>query len=155
MNGETAFEKRRGVSQVEVRPGSAQVHVTGLAEPLIQSRLGVLRAMTDAGVSLDFLKLTPNGLSFLVPEDRAEDVHHALEDCGARFDIAGERATVIVHAVGMRDEEGLIARIVQATIAAGASVDPLGDMHDRMLLVIPSEQAERVAEHLRAALETA
>jgi len=32
---ETAFEKRRGISKVEVRPGFVQIHVAGLGDPVM------------------------------------------------------------------------------------------------------------------------
>ena len=59
---ETDFEKQRGISRVEVRTGLTQVHVLDLSEPISKSRLRVLDAVSSAGISLDFLKLTPNGM---------------------------------------------------------------------------------------------
>jgi hypothetical protein len=62
------FEKPRGINRVEVRAGYAQAHVSDLPRPLTESRLAVLKAIAQAQISLDFLKLTQSGLSFLILE---------------------------------------------------------------------------------------
>lgn len=146
---ETAFEKRRGISRVETRTGFAQVHVSHLEEPLTEGRLRVLGAVADGGVSLDFLKLTQTGLSFLVPEGEAAAVEGALSSLGVRHMIRDNRHILLVHAVNMRDEEGLISRIVLEAIASGVRVDHVSDMHDRMLMVVDAADADR----LRARIE--
>ena len=105
--------------------------------------------MADADVNIDFLKLTPSGLSFLALEDRAETVKTVLKAAEVDFIAQKSRSIVLVHAVNMRDEEGLIASIVQAAIASRAIVDHIGDMHDRLLMVLDSADAERLAAKLR------
>lgn len=146
---ETSFEKQRGVSRVEVRTGFAQVHVSELEGDVMKGRLEVLESVHAAGISLDFLKLTPTGMSFLIPEGRSDAMQEVLTQTGSKFSIKRPRSIVLVHAVNIRDEEGMIARIVKTLIESGTEVDHLGDMHDRMLVVIPSEDAERVAERFR------
>lgn len=149
---ETEFEKKRGVSRLEVRHGFAQVHVSQIVGDVMQGRLFVLQAVADAQISLDFLKLSPSGMSFLVPEGSAEAVQKAIEPCRFHFTIRQPRSILLVHAVNIRDEEGMIANIVQTLIATGASVDHLGDMHDRMLMVLRTEDVERVADRIQTTL---
>jgi aspartate kinase len=148
----TEFEKPRGVSRVEIRDGFAQVQVDGLGEPEAEARIEVVRQIAEADVSLDFLKLTPNGLSFLVPESSAKAAEAALANGRARFRILAPRSIVMVHAVNMRDEEGLIARIVSQAIGTGLTLEHLGDMHDRILIVLESGDAKKLAQHLEDAL---
>lgn len=149
---ETEFEKRRGVNRLEVRHGFAQVHVSGMGGDVMQGRLAVLQAVADAGISLDFLKLSPLGMSFLVPEDRADDVGDVLTACQVEHTIRKPRSILLVHAVNIRDEEGMIANIVQILIGTGAVVDHLGDMHDRILMVLKTEDVDRVAEQFHQTL---
>jgi hypothetical protein len=148
---ETGFEKKRGINRVEIRQGYSQVHVTGLAEPVMESRLGVLSVVKDEGVSLDFLKLTTDGLSFLVPRDATDRIEACLAEAGYDFALGRDRSIVLVHAVNIRDEEGLIARIVAIAIATGAKLDHLGDMHDRLLIVAESTEAASLAARLQEA----
>jgi aspartokinase len=152
MNQGTEFEKPRGVSHVEVRHGFAQVHVSQITGALMAERLNVLRAVADAGVSIDFLKMTQSGLSFLVPEDRSGEVETALKPLELHFKVLPSRSIVLVYAVNMRDEEGLIAAIIRDTISSGARVNHVGDMHDRMLLVVDAEEADRLASQFESSL---
>jgi len=153
----TEFEKRRGISRVEVRSGYAQVHISDLAEPLTQSRLVVLEDASAAGVSLDFLKFTPDGMSFLVREEDAASLVKALTEGAAKLSASQVvaqkgRDVVMVHAVNMRDEEGLIASIVLQAIRSGAAIGHVSDMHDRVLIVVGKEDSARLKEQLEGNL---
>ena len=143
---ETAFEKQRGIGLVEVRGGYAQVHVSRLAEPIHDHRLDVLKVVAEAGTSVDFLKLTPSGLSFLVSESEVNETRKALEPLQVHYTIREDRCVVLVHAVNMRDEEGLTAKIVQKAIESGALVDYISDMHDRMMIVAESKYAQLLSD---------
>lgn len=147
---QTDFEKPRGVSRVEVRDGFAQVFVESVASDT--RRIATLKAIAGAGVSLDFLKLAPDGISFLVPSEKAAAVDEALKGIGTAYAVNAPRSIVMVHAVNMRDEEGLIARIVSAAIGTGLTLEHLGDMHDRMLIVLESGDAQKLAKHLEREL---
>lgn len=148
---ETEFEKKRGVSNVEVRHGFAQVHVSRFTCDVMRERLKVLDAVASVGISIDFLKLTPSGMSFVVPEQNGNVVDKALQPLGIHFTVRHDRSIVLVHAVSIRDEEGMIAGIVQTAIKNGIRIDHVGDMHDRMLLVVQKADADRLAGHLSAA----
>ena len=150
---ETEFEKRRGISSVEVRPGYAQVHVSHLAEPLVKSRLAVLEAAAKAGISLDFLKLTPDGMSFLVKENQGDNAKQTLSTLGIGVTVQQGRDVVMVYAVNMRDEEGLIAGIVLQAIKSGAAISHVSDMHDRVLMVVAKEDSPRLKQQLEGNLE--
>ena len=152
MEQETSFEKPRGVSRVEVRHGFAQVHVSGIAGDLTSERLSVLQAVADQNVSIDFLKMTQSGLSFLIAEDECDEIDAALKPLELHFSVRPGRSIVLVHAVNMRDEEGLIASIVRDTILSGVKVSHIGDMHDRMLMVVDAEEAGRIAEQFETSL---
>jgi len=115
-------------------------------------RLAVLEAVAGVGVSIDFLKLTPSGLSFIVPEATADAIREALKGIKADVDVFKDRSIVLVHAVNIRDEEGLVARIVRQLIHSGANVDHIGDMHDRLLMVLERSEAKRVAELFQGTL---
>lgn len=151
---ETAFEKKRGISDVEVRPGFTQVHVTRVPGDLVDGRMAVLDAVEKVHVSIDFLKMSNTGLSFLVSQDSADRIRVAFSGLDCDFDLVQDRAIVLVHAVNMRDEEGMIAGIVRRAIRTGAPVEHVTDMHDRMLLVMAHSDALAFETSLEAEIET-
>lgn len=141
---ETEFERRRGIDQVEVRGDLCAIHVTGLEGNLTEARLRILSEVARQSVSIDFLKMSPGGMSFVVSEGDAGKTAAALKSVGARAEVIQGRSVVLVHAANMRDEEGLIARIIAETISSGAEIDHLSDMHDRVLIVTSTVNAERL-----------
>jgi aspartokinase len=152
MTRETDFEKPRGVSRVEVRDGFAQVHVSRLQEPLMESRLTVLKLVADTNVSIDFLKLTPSGLSFLIAENQTEAIESSLAKGKVHGTTRPGRSIILVHAVNMRDDECLVASIVHQVIASGSKVDHISDMHDRLLAVVHTADAAAIAKRLEETL---
>ncbi len=149
---ETEFERRRGISRLEVREGLSQAQIQCLGQPIGERRLTVLQHVAEAGISIDFLKLTPSGLSFLVTDQDASKLESLLatQDCMA--DIQRGRHVVSVYAVNMRDEAGLIAGIISEAIQSGSELGHMTDMHDRMLIVISSEESPRLVSALQSLL---
>lgn len=150
---ETAFEKRRGISRVEIRDDFAQVHISQLGGNLAESRLAVLKLVADEGVSIDFVKLTPSGISFMVAGDLAPKIEAVLGTSGTHFSIATRQSIVLVTAVNMRDEEGLLARVVSLAIGTGAPIDHLADMHDQLLVVTNHDGARIISARLTKLME--
>ena len=146
------IENKPGVNRVEVRHGLAQANIYDLEPPVMDERLRVLQAVADAKISIDFLKLTENGLAFIVPDATASAVEQVLNSAGVKHRVWSGLSTVLVHAVNMRDEEGLIAGIVQQAVSGGGRLSHIGDMHDRLLLVVETEGADRIAEQFRTTL---
>jgi len=149
---ETAFEKKRGISSVEVRSGFAQVHVSRLESPIMESRLKVLGAVSGGGISIDFLKLTQTGLSFVAADHLADEIGAVLKQLDVHYTIREDRHILLVYAVNMRDEEGLTARILLEAISSGVQIDHVSDMHDRMLMVVKAEDSPKLKERIESAL---
>lgn len=146
--GETEFEKARGINRIEIREGYVGVLVVNLVEPLMAKRLEVLGSVKDSGISMDFLKFTGDGLSFLIKEGDFGLVKKAFESVGVDSVLRPDESLLVVHAVNMRDEEGLVARVVSEVIATGGRIDHLGDMHDRLMMVMSRADAEEAKKAL-------
>jgi aspartokinase len=147
---ETAFEKKRGVSKVEVSPGFAQVHISNMPDPIQDHRLLALQQLKECGIGLFFLKLTPTGISFLVHDKHVEQLQARFAPLFKSFSIRSGKSIVFVHAVNMRDEEGLMAGILSQAVASGARIEHLGDMHDALCIAATNDDAELIASAIRA-----
>lgn len=149
---ETEFERRRGISRLEVREGLSQAQVQCLGHSINDKRLAILQKVAEVGISIDFLKLTPSGLSFLVADQDASELEALLATQNCMADIQRGRHVVSVYAVNMRDEAGLIAGIISEAIQSGSELGHMTDMHDRMLIVISSEESPRLVGALQSML---
>jgi aspartokinase len=147
--GQTQFEAPRGVSEIEVRHGFAQVHFSLGGQELAVKRLEVLRVIAEAGISHKYLQLTQNGLAFIITEAQVPEMESVLREASIAFELNKGRSMVLVKSIGLWEEEGTIASIVEAAIASGVQVDHVGDMHDRMYMVVKGEVAEDTAAKFR------
>lgn len=143
------FEAPRGVSEVEVRHGFAQIHVPVGQHDLTLKRLRALQVLAEAGISHKYLQLSQNGLSLIITEAQSPETEDALKKAGIKFELHKCRSIILVRAIGLWDESGTIASIVAAAVTAGVQVDHVGDMHDRMYLVVKGEVAEDTAAKFR------
>ncbi|MCU0315683.1 MAG: hypothetical protein MUC92_03730 [Fimbriimonadaceae bacterium] len=146
---ETEFEKARGIHLVEQRTGLSRVHVVNLAEPLMASRLNVLKMVAEAKVSIDFLKFTPDGITFIVSDTHTSTVEACLKALDVEHSILRDRSVVLAHAANLRDEEGLIAQLVSEAIDSVQEIDHLGDMHDRLLFVVKASHAPELTARIK------
>lgn len=152
---EVEFEERRGIRRVHMREGLLRVQVSRLASPIMPARFVALSALEEAGVSIDFMKLTPDGFAFIARADDANKVEQALKAAQIEHRVQTNRSIVEVYAVNMRDEQGLIASVVADAVESGAHVDHLGDMHDRILLVTDHEAAVALEAKLAQRIQEA
>lgn len=140
----TLFERPRGISEVTITQGVASVTISGLEAPEAAARVRLLGLVADRGVNIDFCKLIPGGLAFVVDEAAVETVEQAL--AGTEVTLRRGRAVVMVHAANIREEEGLLASALERASRSGVELEHAGDMHDRLLLVCAAEEAERLRE---------
>ena len=146
---ETVFEKRRGVSALEIRQGYASVHLDHLEGHLIEERIKILEIVAGEHLSIHFLKLTLSGLAFVIQESDIVKIQDALHPYKKDLMIYPDRSMVLVYAVNMRDEEGLIAKIVSIAIANQIKMNHLSDRHDRLLILTDVRQAPLLANAVR------
>ncbi|MER3412644.1 MAG: hypothetical protein C4341_00065 [Armatimonadota bacterium] len=146
----TSIETARGISSVEVSNGHALVVVSGMHEDdSAQRMLDALRELKDADCSIDFLKISNSGFSFIVPESGADAAIRALRSAGFAADALGGRSIITVRAPNIRDESGLVARIAQLVVRSGATIEQLGDMHSSVQVVVETSRVEEAAGALR------
>ncbi|MEP0765975.1 MAG: hypothetical protein HRF45_05465 [Fimbriimonadia bacterium] len=153
-NSRTSFEPLRGVTDVRVRTGLCHLRLEGLGrEDLMPRRLHALKCLRDAGVKIDFLKLTADGFACVVVEEDSDKAIQALALVGGHVAESHGRALLSVHCVNIRDQVGIVAKIVEAVTAAGARIEQVGDSHDRILLVVEQEAGRKAANALQAAFQ--
>jgi hypothetical protein len=152
MNSNSAFfDLPRGLGEPVLRDAYAQVLVSfAVQEEARAGRLETLRRIQADGLSIDFLKFTPNGLSFVISAVQARRAVASLEGLGADVKLSEGRSILLIPAVNMRDDEGLLAHVLSEAIQTNAEILHIGDMHDRVLIVTDTEGAKEIKDKVEA-----
>lgn len=151
---ETEFERPRGILEVTTEDGYSQIHAGGLPHPIHENRLLLLQTVRSSATNIKMLKMTPSGLSFLVREHDTANLEQAVSVLPFPVSIRPGRSLVYAHSVNMRDEEGLIARVLAIAIGSGGHMEHVGDRHDCLIIAAEDGDAAKIADALRAELET-
>jgi aspartokinase len=146
------FEAPQGVTEIEVSHGFAQVQFRLERNALATARLSVLKLLSDEGVSHKYLQLTPDGLAMVVKDQQVQKVKDVLAKFSFDYDMNEGRSIILVKAPGIWEKKGMVASIMEAAIDSGVEVDHVGDMHDRMYMVVRGEVAESTAAKFREQL---
>ncbi|MCS7224483.1 MAG: ACT domain-containing protein [Armatimonadetes bacterium] len=144
---EAEFERKRGVTAVEVEEGLVHISVT-LPQTLAQ-RLGVFRALAGAGISVFLIKFHPDGIHFVLRDSFVEKAEKVLNGLGLPYVMTPNCATVSVLSSAMRDLPGVMAAIAQAVYEEGVDLLETGDSHDAVTLLVKQKDAQRVATALK------
>ena len=147
---ETEFERPRDLIETEIRRGFTLFSVTGVSDPVAFNLIPVLDQLASSRISIDFLKLGAEGMSFVVPDESAVPSAAAMTVAGAVFTQTHGRCVLSVSSANLRDEEGLAASFMSAVIAGGTRLDHVSDMHDRVLFLIAAEDADRAVQALQS-----
>ncbi len=109
----------------------------------------LLRALADAGISIDLINVFPESVVFTIDEDKADKARAILErlQCRihnyppglARFRPIGSR---------MRGVPGVMARIIRSLSDEGVSVLQTSDSHMTISCLIKAEEAQRAVRAL-------
>ncbi|MFN3648810.1 MAG: aspartate kinase [Armatimonadota bacterium] len=155
------FEKERGVTSVSAQGVYAFVAVSlptpaprAHADRLAQE-LQVYRTLTEAGISINLVKLNTLGLSFVVDADEATAAERVLAAAGFESTVTPSVAMVSVKAGGMRGIPGVMARIAGALLEAQIPILQTGDAPDTVFCLVESHRAEEAVARLRAEFQVA
>jgi aspartokinase len=155
MNSTAAFfDLPRGLGEPLVRDSYAQVLVSFSDQEAKNGRLEALNIIQSNGLSIDFLKFTHNGVSFVISADQAKKAAEVLANIDADVKLSEGRSILLIPAVNMRDDEGLLAHVLSEAIKTKAEILHIGDMHDRVLIVTDTEGAKEIAAKVQILRES-
>lgn len=155
MNPTAAFfDLPRGLGEPLVRDSYAQVLVSFPDQDAKSGRLEALKIIQENGLSIDFLKFTHNGVSFVISADQAKKAAEVLANINADVKLSEGRSILLIPAVNMRDDEGLLALVLSEAIKTKAEILHIGDMHDRVLIVTDTEGAKEIAAKVQVLRES-
>ncbi|WP_017471937.1 aspartate kinase [Amphibacillus jilinensis] len=121
-------------------------HMSGITQVKIEAdqqvefmHARIFKAMADAGISVDFINIFPNGIVYTIPEVLSEKAHHLLKDLGYHPIFTHHCAKVSLVGAGMTGVPGVTATIVQSLTNAGVKILQSADSHTTIWVLINDE----------------
>ncbi|MFD1037931.1 aspartate kinase [Virgibacillus byunsanensis] len=96
----------------------------------------VFKAMAGAGISVDFINISPTGVVYTVPEVFTQKAVHILKTLGFHPTITEKCAKVSTVGAGMTGVPGVASRIVQALTDAEVQILQSADSHTTIWVLI-------------------
>ncbi|WP_010530678.1 aspartate kinase [Lentibacillus jeotgali] len=96
----------------------------------------VFKAMAEAGISVDFINISPNGVIYTVPDTHTKKAVHILETLGFYPEITKNCAKVSAVGAGMTGVPGVASKIVQSLTDAGVQILQSADSHTTIWVLI-------------------
>lgn len=123
-------------------PDLAQIQIP--LDPRADQRdaLEALRAVAEAGISIDLINLSPELLAFTVRLEQAARAEQAVREVGLPVGRREPCAKVSVVGAGIRGVPGVMLRVVRALREEGIPVLQTADSHTTISCLVPRQQME-------------
>ncbi|MBS4031381.1 MAG: aspartate kinase [Clostridiales bacterium] len=122
-------------------------HITGLAQIRLHAPQAagqeietILEKISETGISIDLINLSPFERMFTVPAQDAQKTAEILSSLGYEPQVKAGFAKVSVVGTGMRGIPGVMARVVKALNRAGTEILQTADSHLNISCLIPERK---------------
>lgn len=115
----------------------------------------VFKVMADAGISIDFINISPTGVVYTVPDLQSKKAIHKLQEKGFNPTVIEDCTKVSVVGAGMNGVPGVASRIVQALTDQGVQILQSADSHTTIWVLIPSKDVYKAVNALHEEFELA
>lgn len=132
--------------------GITQIRIESQKEPY-QLHAVVFDAMADAGISVDFINIFPDGVVYTVPAYYARKAVEILKKAGYEPELVNDCAKVSLVGAGMTGVPGVTAKIVKTLTNAGIHILQSADSHTTIWVLIHQEQLVSAVNTLHQAFE--
>ncbi|NPV25987.1 MAG: aspartate kinase [Firmicutes bacterium] len=135
-----------GITQI---PNITQIRILTreVSEPA-GLELKIFKAMALAGISVDFINVTPEAVLFTVKEEQAEKAVQILQNMNFIPQVRHGCAKVSVVGAGMAGIPGVMAAIVEALTREGIQILQSSDSHTTIWCLVEREDMERAVRAL-------
>ncbi len=113
----------------------------------------VFKSMAEAGISVDFINISPTGVIYTVPDAQTEKAVHILKTLGFYPEITQNCAKVSAVGAGMTGVPGVASRIVQSLTSAGVQILQSADSHTTIWVLIHEQDLKMAVNALHDVFE--
>ncbi|MBP1968050.1 aspartate kinase [Virgibacillus natechei] len=135
-------------------------HMSSITQIKIQTKEGayllqsdVFKAMAEAGISVDFINISPSSVIYTVPEAFTKKAVDILDVLGFHFEIIEGCAKVSAVGAGMAGMPGVASKIVQALTNKGIQILQSADSHTTIWMLVHGKDLKSAVNALHDVFE--
>ncbi|MBB6452868.1 aspartate kinase [Salirhabdus euzebyi] len=133
--------------------GISQINVQTTPENMEKLHDEVFSTMANADISVDFINISPNGVTYTVPSNSARRAVELLETLGYSPEVIAECAKVSTVGAGMSGVPGVTAKIVHSLTAKGIKILQSADSHTTIWVLIKEKDLKEAVSALHDIFE--
>lgn len=99
----------------------------------------VFKSMAEAGISVDFINISPNSVIYTIPEIYSDKAKQLLNELDYQPEMIHHCAKVSLVGAGMTGVPGVTAKIVQTLAKAGVQILQSADSHTTIWVLVQHE----------------
>ncbi|AXI09132.1 aspartate kinase [Oceanobacillus zhaokaii] len=135
-------------------------HISSISQIKVQTKEAayrvqseVFKAMAEAGISVDFINMSPTSVIYTIPDYLTNQAVSILELLGFHPEITENCAKVSAVGAGMTGQPGVISKIVQALTDAGIEILQSADSYTTIWVLVVKEDLNRAVNALHEVFE--
>lgn len=138
----TGIAHKEKVSYVKVIPRLQMENATGL---------GAFKVISDQGVSVDFINVKPDSISFIVESPHIDKVRKALDAWDYKYEISNDYCKITVVGGGMTGRPGVMAKVVEALVGEAIPIYQSTDSLTTISVLVKERDMKRAIQALHRA----
>lgn len=140
----TGVTSRDNIAFVRIKPNKPAEYATGLL---------VFNILADHSVSVDFINIRPDGLSFVIEASYKDKVNKLLLENNFQFEIGNDFVKVSVVGGGMTGRPGVLAKMVKSLSEKGIAIYQTTDSHTTISCLLKKIEEKKALNLLHDAFK--
>ncbi|SJZ31638.1 aspartate kinase [Selenihalanaerobacter shriftii] len=142
-NNEIDIKGDRPVTGVTSRTNVSLVKIIPRAEKENATALGCFEVLANTGISVDFINVRPEMITFIIDERLVEKTEEVLSETEYNYEIGNSLIKVSVVGAGMTGLPGVMARVTKALDGNNISIYQTTDSHTTISCLINKEDEKK------------
>ncbi|MCF3942380.1 aspartate kinase [Oceanobacillus alkalisoli] len=146
-DGKQPRNKKKLITGIAHQAGIAQVKIKRKENP-DYSMTAIFKALAAAGISIDFINISPNQLAFTLPNVTLPYAKQIFKQLDLHVTMAEHCAKIAAVGAGMTGIPGVASKIVSALVEQDIQILQAADSHTTIWVLVPEEKLKQAVNAL-------
>ncbi|ADL13082.1 aspartate kinase [Acetohalobium arabaticum] len=131
------------VAGVASRTNVSLVKIIPREEKEFATDLGCFEVLAEAGISVDFINVRPEMVTFIINNELIEKTEEVLAETEYNYEIGNNLIKISVVGAGMTGQPGVMSKVVKALEGDGVSIYQTTDSHTTISCLIREDEEKK------------